>query len=288
MTAAEIDFRVATPHEAEMLLGGALLTPTLSALVARERSVLTIADGEPAALAIYTCDEIAVEIQAIAVAREARGVGIARATVEFLRGTEGRVVRALVSTAPSELAPMYGVLGSLGASYFGYSISLPTAESLARELDVTAAIAARPIQLVADLNDLLELDALAGRPRDRALHHSLQAYAQGLLFSRPDGESAAYLYVSPDGAIGPGAAASAAMLGDAILYAFARLRSVGRDLARLRVPAASGRLTHLLRRCGGSIVESSVLLGDATEARAPGLPLCGMLRGEPAGRSSAW
>uniref|UniRef100_E6Q2J7 N-acetyltransferase domain-containing protein n=1 Tax=mine drainage metagenome TaxID=410659 RepID=E6Q2J7_9ZZZZ len=288
MKAAEIDFRVATPHEAEMLLGAAMLTPTLAALVARERAVLAIADGEPAALAIYTCDEIAVEIQAIAVARDARGGGIARATVEFLRGSESRAVRALVSAAPNELAPMYGVLGAIGEIYFGYTISLPTAESLARELDLTAAIAARPIQYGAGIGDLLELDALAGRPRDRTLHDSLQALAQGLLFSRPDGESAAYLYVSPDGAIGPGAAANAAMLGDAILYACARLRSVGRDFARLRVPAASAKLAHLLRRCGGSIVEVSVMLGDVTEARALDLPLCGMLRGEPAGRSSAW
>ncbi|MDH2909811.1 MAG: GNAT family N-acetyltransferase [Candidatus Eremiobacteraeota bacterium] len=288
MKEIEIDFRVAAPHEAAMLLGGAILTPTLAALVARERAVLAIVDGEPAALAIYTCDEIAVEIQAIAVAPDLRGRGIGRALVAYLRGSGGRVVRALVSAAPSELAPMFGVLGSVGATYFGYSLSLPTAERLAGELDVTAAISARPIQLASDIGGLLELDALSGRPRDPALHDALQSLAQGLLFSRPDGESAAYLYVAPDGAIALGAAVSAATLGDAILYACARLRSVGRDLARLRVPAASARLARLLRRCGGSIVEVSVLLGDATEARALDLPLCGMLRGEPAGRSSAW
>ena len=288
MSGAAIDFRIATAQEADVLMGCAILTPTLAALVARERAVLAIVEGEPRALAIYTCDGLAVEIQAIAVAADARGRGIGRATVEFLRGSESRAVRALVSASPAEIAPMYGVLGDIGALYFGYALSLPTAERLAGELDFTATLAARPIELGSDLGDLLELDALAGRPRDPMLHRSLASLAQGSIFARPDGERVAYMYVFPDGAIGPGAAASAATLGDAILYGCARLRAVGRDLARLRIPAANERLARLLRRCGGTIVEISVQLGDAAEARAPGLPLCGMLRGEPAGRSSAW
>ncbi len=288
MNSPTIDLRTATPHEAEMLLGRAALTPTLAALVARERALLAIVDGEPSALAIYSGDERSVEVHAIAVARESRGRGVARALVEALRGSETRSVRALVSVAPQEFAPMYGVLGSPGEVYCGYTLSLPTPDSLAAQLDGAGTLAVRPIQRNTDLRDLLELDALAGRPRDPALHEALHASAQGLLFARSDGESAAYLYVFPDGEIGPGAATSAAVLGDAILYALARLRSRGRDLARVRVPAASERLAWLLRRCGGSIVELSVLLGDGPEARALGLPLCGMLRGEPAGRSSAW
>lgn len=270
------------------MLGGAALTPTLAALVARERALMAIVEGEPSGLAVYSCDELAVELQSLAVARDARGRGVARAMVEELRGDERRIVRAVVPTRPDELAPMYGVLGSIGEIYFGYSLALPTEERLAGELDGAGALGVRPIEGVGDLPELLELDALAGRPRDAALHEAVQGSAQGLLFSHPDGEPAAYLYVASDGALGPGGAVSAAALGDAMLYAFARLRSLGRDLARVRVPAASERLMRLLRRCGGSIVEASVRLGDEGPARGLGLPLCGMLRGEPAGRSSAW
>ncbi len=288
MSSSPIDFRIASPGEAAALLGDAALTPTLAALVARERALMAIVEGEPSGLAVYTCDEIAVELQSIAVARDARGRGVARAMLEELRGDERRIVRAVAPTLPDELAPMYGLLGSIGEIYFGYSLALPTAERLAGELDGAGALGVRPVQGAGDLPGLLELDALAGRPRDAALHEAVQASAQGLLFSRPDGELAAYLYVSPDGALGPGGAVSAAALGDAMLYAFARLRSLGRDLARVRVPTASERLTRLLRRCGGSIVEASVRLGDEGPARGLGLPLCDMLRGEPAGRSSAW
>ncbi len=288
MNESSVEFRIATPHEAERLLGAAAFTSTIAALALRERALMAIVDGEPAALTIFTGDDLVVEIGEMVVASALRGRGIAKRAIEFLRGPEGRSVRALVPAEPAAFAPLFGALGGALELVAGYSVALPVADRLAAELDGTAPLAVRPIQLESDLRDLFEIDRLAGNPCDRALHEALGAIAQGLLFARPDGELAAYLYVFPDGEIGPGAAAGSALLGDAILYALSRLRGIGRDLARLRVPLSSPRLTQMLRRCGGSIVDLSVAIGEPLQSRAVCLPRCGMLRGESAGRSSAW
>ena len=288
MNEPTVEFRIATPHEAERLLGSAAFTPTLAALALRERALLAIVDGEPAGLTLFACDDLAVDIYETIVASALRGRGIGKRAIEFLRGPEGRSVRALVPAEPAAFAPLFGARGGDLELVAGYSVALPVADRLAAELDGTAPLAVRPIQLEADLRNLFEIDRLAGNPCDRALHEALGAIAQGLLFARPDGEIAAYLYVFPDGEIGPGAAAGAALLGDAILYALSRLRGVGRDLARVRVPLSSPRLTQLLRRCGGSIVDLAIAIGEPRPNRAVGLPRCGMLRGESAGRSSAW
>ena len=283
-----LEFRIAAPHEAELLLGAGAFTPTFAALAARERALLVNVDGEPGALALFTCDDLDVEIEAIVVASALRGRGIGRRTIEFLRGPELRSVRALVPAEAAAVAPLFAALGGTLEVVAGYSVAVPVADRLATELSGSASLAVRPIQLESDLRDLFELDRLAGSPCDRALHEALGTLAQGLLFARPDGEIAAYLYVFPDGEIGPGAAAGSALLGDAILYALSRLRGIGRDLARLRLPLSSPRLAQLLRRCGGSIVDLSLAMGEPQQGRAVRLPRCGMLRGESAGRSSAW
>ncbi|MGC8485379.1 MAG: hypothetical protein ACP5O6_07095 [Candidatus Baltobacteraceae bacterium] len=288
MNAPTLEFRIAAPHEAERLLGAGKFTPTLAALAARERALLVNVDGEPGALAFFTGDELVVEIEAIVVAPALRGGGIGKSTIAFLRGPEGRSVRALLPAEGAAVAPMFAALGGPLEVFAGYSVAVPVADRLATELSGSASLAVRPIQIESDLRDLFELDRLAGNPCDRALHEALGTLAQGLLFARPDGEIAAYLYVFPDGEIGPGAAAGSALLGDAILFALSRLRGIGRDLARVRIPLANPRLAQLLRRCGGSIVDLAVAVGEPLQGRAVRLPRCGMLRGESAGRSSAW
>ncbi len=283
-----IDVRIAAPHEAELLLGRTEYTPMLAALAARERALLVQVDGEPGALALFSGDDFIVEIESLVVASTLRGRGIGKRTIEFLRGSEGRSIRALVPADPPAFAPIFGALGGELEIVAGYSLAVPVADRLAAELDGTASLAVRPIDLASDLRELFELDRLAGKPCDRALHEALGTLAQGLLFARPDGEVVAYLYVFPDGEIGPAVATGSTLLGDAVLYALSRLRGVGSELARLRVPLANPRLAQLLRRCGGSIVDLSVALGESLHARAADLPRCGMLRGESAGRSSAW
>ncbi len=288
MSEAVVDFRIAAPHEAELLLGRAGYTPTLAALAARERALLVQVDGEPGALALFSGDDLIVEIEAIVVASALRGRGLGKRTIEFLRGSQGRSIRALVPAESSAFAPMFGVLGGALEIVAGYALAVPVADRLAGELDGSASLAVRPIDLASDLREIFELDRLAGKPCDRALHEALGTLAQGLLFARPDGEVVAYLYVFPDGEIGPGVAMGSTLLGDAMLYALSRLRGVGIELARLRVPLAHPRLAQLLRRCGGSIVDLSLSVGESLQGRAVGLPRCGMLRGESAGRSSAW
>lgn len=193
-----------------------------------------------------------------------RGQGIGYALLRAAAEGAGDVIRAgaLSPSEPQGIA-FYARQGvPVVCPLFEVSGPIPHDNEIARMAAGDYRFATEDLDAARHRSALAQLDREirgSARPHDHA--YFLQ-HAQGVLFRRVD-EAAGYLYVWPDGRIGPMAAAAPAYQTPFFAFALAMLRKTGASWCKALLPGVNARLLRTTMIAGLDVGETVLFASDA-------------------------
>ncbi|MBV8197414.1 MAG: GNAT family N-acetyltransferase [Candidatus Eremiobacteraeota bacterium] len=224
--------------------------------------------GEVVGSAIAYGSEFERQVGDLFVEPSYRGQGVGGRLLQAAFSEADDVARSMLLPANDPAAQALALRHRLtpSTSVLRFAGAIPREDELAKMAAGDYRFEVQPLDPTAHASVLDELDREArGAPRD-AVHSELLRSGFGQVFFR-DSEPVAYLYVWPDGRLGPLAASSPAYLVQIFGYALVTLgRQCGASWCSLLVPGSNLRIGRAALRAGLRIQRSFVFATDSPDA----------------------